>query len=224
MTDTTRTDLFYDTSFRFGGASEFAAGMTSLAIPNMKALGHRFRLIQNDPGAALAESERGGDAGLIPERIVRAPNFLPAVFMEQGALRARAVCLIETDGEGYDRVRGKWYGTGFLVCGDILLTNHHVINSIETARNALCIFNFQLGPDGKPAETLAVRLDPDRLFVTSPLHGGLDYTFIAIDPAAARSAASRWCAARSPCIPATTPTSSSIRRGGRRRWFCRRTR
>jgi len=186
MTDTTRTDLFYDTSFRFGGASEFAAGMTSLAIPNMKALGHRFRLIQNDPGAALAESERGGDAGLIPERIVRAPNFLPAVFMEQGALRARAVCLIETDGEGYDRVRGKWYGTGFLVCGDILLTNHHVINSIETARNALCIFNFQLGPDGKPAETLAVRLDPDRLFVTSPLHGGLDYTFIAIDPAAAR--------------------------------------
>ncbi len=177
---------FYDDDPKFGNASDFAKHMKGLAIPDVKALGHRFRLIQQDPGAALAERERVSDAGQIPERIIRAPNFLPAVFMELGAVRARAVCLIETDGVGYDNVRGKWNGTGFLVCSNILVTNHHVINSIETARNAVCIFNYQLGPDGKPAETLAVRLDPDQLFVTSPLSGGLDYTFIAVDPAAAR--------------------------------------
>ena len=187
MNDASRSDLFYDRDLRFGGASDFAADMKGLSIPNMKALGHRFRMIQHDPGAAKAERERGSaEPESIPERIVRAPNFLPAVFLEQGAFRARAVCKIETDGRGFDGVQGKWNGTGFLVCSTILLTNHHVINSIATARNALCIFNYQLGPDGKPAETLAVRLDPSALFVTSPWKDGLDYTFIAIDPAAAR--------------------------------------
>ena len=112
---------------------------------------------------------------------MRTPNFLPAVFLDLGWQRARCVCKIDTSGVDFQKVTGTWFGTGFLVAPDILLTNHHVLNSIDVARSAWCIFNYQLGVDNQPLEVVAVRLEPDRLFLTSPLADGLDYTFVGID-------------------------------------------
>jgi Trypsin-like peptidase domain len=174
---------------KVAGASEFALGMTGLGITNVKAVGHKFRQILGDPAAKQVDKERGGEAAdvaTIPERIVSTPNFLPAFFLEMGTLRARCVCKIDTDGVDFQGTRGNWFGTGFLVAPDILLTNHHVINSIDVARSAWCIFNFQVGVDNRPLEAVAVRLEPERLFLTSPLGGGLDYTFVAIDASAGR--------------------------------------
>ena len=76
-------------------------------------------------------------------------------------------------------------GKGFLVGPKLLLTNHHVLNSIEVARESTCQFNYVIGPDGKVEAHAEFRLLPDELFLTSPYDNGLDYTFVSVEPAAA---------------------------------------
>jgi endonuclease/exonuclease/phosphatase family metal-dependent hydrolase len=84
-----------------------------------------------------------------------------------------------------DSVPGGWKGTGFLVAPKLLLTNHHVLNSIDVAREATCQFNYLIGPDGKAEAWAEYRLVPEELFLTSPYDNGLDYTFVSIEPSAA---------------------------------------
>jgi V8-like Glu-specific endopeptidase len=167
------------------GAGAFGAQFENLAMSDMTRMGHAFRLIQQDPTAcSLAETMVAAKIGPVPERIVGKRDFLPAAFLELGARRARAVCKIDTEGVDHEGQPGEWVGTGFLVGKNLLLTNHHVVNSIETARSALCVFNYQVAPGDESEETQAFRLAPDELFVTSPLKGGLDYTFVWIDSSA----------------------------------------
>ncbi len=174
---------FYDRP-RAGSASAFAEGIRNLAIPDVAATGHRFRLIGGDPTALRIEEQLGD--GRVPEKINFTVDFLPAVFLALGAERSRAVALIETEGFDHEGKQARWSGTGFLVHTNLLLTNYHVLNSLAVAKNARVIFNFQLDANQKPAETVAFKLDPDRLFLTSPLNGGLDYAFVWIDDAASR--------------------------------------
>jgi DNA/RNA endonuclease G (NUC1) len=68
-----------------------------------------------------------------------------------------------------------------LVSPNILVTNHHVLNTPEVAAAGTCIFNFQVGADGQPQTPSNFRLLPDRLFLTSPAIGGLDYTFVWVE-------------------------------------------
>lgn len=112
------------------------------------------------------------------EVIIGEVNFLPAWFLQVGAQTASAVCKIEASGVNYQGARGSWCGTGFLVTPSILLTNNHVVNSADVARGAVCIFNYQYERDGMLGSTRGYRLDPDRLFITSPAIGGLDFTFV----------------------------------------------
>ena len=120
-----------------------------------------------------------GDVVDSNEVVLGESNFLPVWFLEVGARRAAAVCKIDAAGANYQGVEGAWCGTGFLVAPDILLTNNHVLNDAAVSQTATCTFNYQLEPDGAPAETRIYALDPDRLFVTSPALGGLDFTFVA---------------------------------------------
>ncbi len=115
------------------------------------------------------------------ERIVGRNNLLPAAFLEVGVQTSRATCLVKTSGIDFDGQRGSWVGTGFLVSRNLLLTNHHVINSLDVARAGECVFNFQLGVDGRPGQTKSFRMRPDRLFLTSPAVGGLDFTLVWVD-------------------------------------------
>jgi len=108
-------------------------------------------------------------------------NFLPAWFLGVGAKLATAICKLEASGVAYDGQRGTWTGTGFLVGPNLLVTNHHVINSPEVARTAIATFNYELNPDGSPRAVQEFGLDPDRIFVTSPVDGGLDFTFVWIN-------------------------------------------
>jgi V8-like Glu-specific endopeptidase len=71
--------------------------------------------------------------------------------------------------------------TGFLVAPNILLTNHHVLNSPEVARGGRAIFGYQRNAKGEWGEQRTFTLDPDRLFLTSPAEGGLDYTFVHVN-------------------------------------------
>ncbi|MBA4033731.1 MAG: hypothetical protein C0480_03865 [Bradyrhizobium sp.] len=85
-----------------------------------------------------------------------------------------------------------WHGTGFLVGKNLLLTNHHVLNSIQVANAATIEFDYETsredlltGRSQPQPPTKRFKVDPQRLFVTSPATAtGLDYTFVWIDDAA----------------------------------------
>ena len=90
-------------------------------------------------------------------------SFLPVAFLEVGARRARAVARIErADGE---------CGTGFLVEGRLLVTNHHVLPTADAAAGAGIDFGYQASADGlAPRRKCATTaLDPGSVFVTSPV-------------------------------------------------------
>ncbi len=128
------------------------------------------------PSDVLRAEGPTDDADL--EVVIGEANFLPAWFLQIGAESAAAVCKIEASGVNHQGASGAWSGTGFLVTPNVLLTNHHVLNSIEVARGATCIFNYQYDRDGKLGATKSYHLDPDRLFITSATLGGLDFTFV----------------------------------------------
>lgn len=124
------------------------------------------------------------------EAIVERDTSLPASFLQLMADQRRAVGRISASGENYKGDRGRWSGTGFLVGPNVLLTNHHVLNSVVVAANASVDFSYEVSeadliagrqePDGTPQQPLALR--PDKLFLTSPAtEGGLDFTFVWVD-------------------------------------------
>jgi DNA/RNA endonuclease G (NUC1)/V8-like Glu-specific endopeptidase len=125
---------------------------------------------------AKAKATRGGF-----EVIIGKSNFLPAAFLYSGAATCQATCQIRASGIDFLGRSGQWTGTAFLVSPNVILTNHHVLNSPTVAASATCVFNYQLSVDGQPMETRAFRLRPERLFLTSPATGGLDYTFCWVD-------------------------------------------
>ncbi len=98
------------------------------------------------------------------EKIHAGNNLLPVGFLYEGAQRARAVCRIVTSSS---------YGTGFLVGRGFLMTNNHVVETIDEARTSFAEFDYE---EGK--ERISVALRPDRLFVTQE---DLDFSIIGCD-------------------------------------------
>jgi V8-like Glu-specific endopeptidase/endonuclease/exonuclease/phosphatase family metal-dependent hydrolase len=117
---------------------------------------------------------------IILETIISRSNLLPSYFLNVGADRAKAICKIEASGINYKKVSGSWVGTGFLVSKNILLTNHHVINSQAVANQSIAIFNFEKEPDGGFKKTKNFHCNPARLFISSP-ENEFDYTFVWLD-------------------------------------------
>ncbi|MFN3347726.1 trypsin-like peptidase domain-containing protein [Pseudorhodoplanes sp.] len=151
--------------------------------------GNAFRNFLGDPVAVELFQQRATN-DTIPEVVIDKPNFLPSVFLRLGYKRSLAVCrIIIARGIDYDGVSRPdgWKGTGFLVGPRLLLTNNHVLNSIEVARESVCQFNYLVGPNGKAEAHMEFRLAADELYLTSPYKNGLDYTFVAIEPGAAQN-------------------------------------
>ncbi|MDI7865323.1 serine protease [Rhizobiaceae bacterium n13] len=124
-------------------------------------------------------------------------NTVPASLLELLSKYRRAVARIVVPGGQIDfqgiRNDGGWTGTGFLVAPNLLLTNHHVLNSVAVAGSATAEFDYEWPSDKLFANagtteppTVRLELSPTRLFVTSPVTGGgLDYTFVWISEKAA---------------------------------------
>jgi V8-like Glu-specific endopeptidase len=80
-------------------------------------------------------------------------------------------------------------GTGFLIAEDLIITNHHVIESQKTAEKSTFQFNYQLGPSGKELNVQSVGALADGLFQTSPVEddgvnrSALDYSVVQISEA-----------------------------------------
>lgn len=155
----------------------------------------------DDPGHMLKGwtgwAQRGLDdavaKGVItPEAAIGTYVTSQSALLQLLADRRRSVAIISAGGTDYSGAIGTWSGTGFLVGPNLLLTNHHVLNTIEVAKEAKVEFNYEISPesllagDGRaPQATQSFAIDPARLFITSPTNGGLDYTFVWIEDAAA---------------------------------------
>jgi endonuclease G len=100
-------------------------------------------------------------AGVVLEKIIGSNDFLGIRYLEEGVAAARAVCRIAIG----DESGPAGYGTGSMVSPRLLLTNHHVLRSAETARFSTAEFNYQDGPDGQPLQARVFPLDPDTFFV-----------------------------------------------------------
>ncbi|TIL96295.1 MAG: hypothetical protein E5Y73_01950 [Mesorhizobium sp.] len=145
----------------------------------------------DDPTRMLRGWTGSMEAELILETAVGRYLTSPAALLHVLGDRRRAVAIVSTQGTDYKGERGQWSGTGFLVGPNLFLTNHHVLNSLDVAVAAKIEFNYEITPENlllgngaPPQATQIFALDPDRLFVTSPTQGGLDYTFVWIEDAA----------------------------------------
>ncbi len=186
-----------------GDATELGAGVPGAGDV---ALAAAQPPLLRKPGALAARTEAAGLVGIAePTRFLKAwrefrrrraglpnqfeaqigvDNSLPVAFLEEGGRLARAVARIRTGGIDFRGISGTWVGTGFLIAPNLLLTNNHVLNSVEVSRRAEVQFGFRDGPDGTAEPGEVFRLDPAGLFVTSPAIGGLDYTFVRLIGAA----------------------------------------
>jgi hypothetical protein len=164
-----------------GAPESFFNETSALVSPKLVGLMRRAAELREAgvvTGGEIASARR---TGTIEELVLGKSNLLPAWFLEVGARRASAVCKIETSGVDFKGRTGSWAGTGFLISPNVLLTNHHVLNSTDTAGRARCIFNFQNDEGGKAQQPRSFRVNAQRLFITSPTPGGLDFTLVWVD-------------------------------------------
>lgn len=106
-------------------------------------------------------------------------TLLPISFLEMGMDKARSVAKIY--------LNPMESGTGFLIHNNILITNNHVINSAEAAKNCHAQFNYQNNKDGLALPVDSVQFDPDNGFATSDKFKD-DWTAIKL----ARDANTKW--------------------------------
>ena len=103
------------------------------------------------------------------EALIGDNNLRPISFLEMGTRRARCVTQVIVTGLGL--------GTGFLIAPNLLLTNNHVIPSVDHARQTLLRFNYETDVSGQLMASSYYNCAPDILFVTSE---ALDYTLVGV--------------------------------------------
>ena len=157
-----------------------------------------------------AKANRGGF-----EAVVGKSNFLPAVFLEIGASTSRSTCHIRTSGVDFLGRSGSWSGTGFLIAPNVLVTNNHVLNSPEVAAAGTCVFDFQVGVDGRPRHRGASGSAP--ICSSSPARPSAGSTTRSPGSMATPRPNSAWSgsiARRSQSPRMSSPTWSATRPGG----------
>jgi endonuclease G len=116
--------------------------------------------------------------GVAWERILGKSDLMGINFLEIGTRAARAVCRIQVR-DLLGQVQG--YGTGFMVSPTLLLTNHHVLETLDSCRRSLAEFNFEDDEMFVPKESKTFPLEPERFFYT---HVELDFSLVAVRPSA----------------------------------------
>lgn len=96
-------------------------------------------------------------------------TLVPVRYLSLGLERAAAVAKVEHP--------NGTSGSGFLVAGNLLVTNHHVIESADEAKGAVARFDHEEHRPGLVHPGVAVRFDPSRFFKTSAED---DWTIVAL--------------------------------------------
>lgn len=110
-------------------------------------------------------------AGELEKVMGKQATFLPISFLELGAVKARAVVRVVCPGG---------YGSGFLINGNWLLTNHHVLPNKSTASASCIQCNYQETANGLAAPVSEFVLNPEAGFATSPYPNGNDWTAVRV--------------------------------------------
>jgi len=112
--------------------------------------------------------------GLGRERAFGTNDLLPVNYLLLGARVARAVGRLQVrDLAG----RHQGFGTGFLISPSLLLTNHHVLDTVEVASRSLLEFDVEEDEQFRPRLRRTFRLDPLRFFHSD---ADLDFAIVAV--------------------------------------------
>jgi V8-like Glu-specific endopeptidase len=109
--------------------------------------------------------------GLLEQVVSGKPSLVHVSHLAVGLDRARAVAkVVRAEGGS---------GTGFLIAGERLLTNHHVLPSAEVAAQSTALFNYQRASAGHDEPVTELKLAPERFFQTSEAD---DFSIVAVPP------------------------------------------
>lgn len=122
------------------------------------------------------------ETGDTTKAIIGPPNFMHIWWLEKALIVARSV--------GRVRLRNGT-ATGFLVSPDVFMTNHHVFETDDDARNAHLEFNYrQADAQGQALTPIDVwECDPDTLFKANPT---LDYAIVKVKAKNRQNAGGVW--------------------------------
>ncbi len=108
------------------------------------------------------------------ERVIgEAEEFLSVMFFKRAVIAARAVGRIVTNHSH------SGFGTGFLIAPNVLMTNNHVLSTVQNAAASSIQFQYELHADSRQSDGFTFRLVPERLFYTDEK---LDMSLIAVSP------------------------------------------
>lgn len=114
------------------------------------------------------------DRGAMLERIINTADFVDVRYLDEGVAASHSVGRLSIRDHRGTLVG---YGTGFLVSPQLVLTNHHVLPTADSARTSIIEFNFQDGPGGRPVLASSHKLDPDAFYLADV---ELDFALVAV--------------------------------------------
>src|SRR4028119_1319604 len=115
------------------------------------------------------------DNELVERILGETRDFLSIEFLEKAMYINRCVGRIVTHlGNGR-----KAFGTGFLVSPQLLLTNHHVLQSADRAADSVVELDYQVDRFGQPLPLQQFDLNPDAFFLNDK---GFDFALVAVKP------------------------------------------
>lgn len=107
------------------------------------------------------------------EKIIGENTLRPIAFLAQGLHVARSVAYISVQSGAK-----RWSGTGFLIAPDLIVTNHHIVPSVDLLATTLFRFNYEENFRGEARKVAEYRATPNGLFHTNER---LDYSIIEVD-------------------------------------------
>lgn len=118
---------------------------------------------------------------IVKEVVLATRDFMSVEFLERGVVAARSVGrIIIGAGAGFVA-----RGTGFMVAPGLLITNEHVLTSVELAGRCFLQMDYEQNRFGPVKHPQAFALAPDRFFLNDP---ELDYALVAVAPTSDRGA------------------------------------
>jgi V8-like Glu-specific endopeptidase len=162
--DRQRLDPSFSPQDRSKARRQLAADLLAV-IDEASRIRENERPLQQPPVSARPPSTSLPDGTL--EKIIGADRLMSLAWVRKGLQAARAVCRVETP---------SGVGTGFLIEGRLLLTNHHVIPDPGVAERSVIAFNYEDDDRGNLLTVHRYNLDRAR-FRTSE---GLDCTAVGV--------------------------------------------
>jgi V8-like Glu-specific endopeptidase len=162
--------LILDDAAKRSGMIESIVAIALKDYPDNDALQRAAEGVPPPPSTAPEPTDWHGPEGRQLEKVIGSESALvPISYLELGLTRSRAVAKI--------RLADGGAGTGFLIPGGTLITNHHVLPDAAVARTAVAMFNYQDTAVGLSAEVDEHALAPGS-FRTSVEH---DWSAVQVD-------------------------------------------